>query len=100
MRNFSLKCLNNQCRVVEELVCFLYFSNDKNSHYREKQNKILNILVSSHLKFQKLQNRKSSKKRKKGLSQYLKLATHLAILYADRGEFDRQRKSQAIFATD
>ena len=32
--------------------------------------------------------------------QFLKPATHLAILYADRGEFDRQRKSQAIFATD
>ena len=30
----------------------------------------------------------------------LKPATHLAILHADRGEFDRQRKSQAIFATD
>ena len=30
----------------------------------------------------------------------LKPATHLAILCADRGEFDRQRKSQAIFATD
>ena len=30
----------------------------------------------------------------------LKPATHLAILYADRSEFDRQRKSQAIFATD
>ena len=29
---------------------------------------------------------------------HLKLATHLAILYADRGEFDRQRKSQAIDA--
>ena len=29
---------------------------------------------------------------------YLKPATHLAILYADRGEFDRQRKSLAIFA--
>ena len=27
----------------------------------------------------------------------LKPATHLAILYADRGEFDRQRKSLAIF---
>ena len=30
----------------------------------------------------------------------LKPATHLAILYADRGEFDRQRKSPAIFAGD
>ena len=30
----------------------------------------------------------------------LKPATHLAILDADRGEFDRQRKSQAIFAID
>ena len=30
----------------------------------------------------------------------LKPATHLAILYADRGEFDRQRKSQPIFATN
>ena len=30
----------------------------------------------------------------------LKPATHLAILYADRGEFDRQRKSLAIFAGD
>ena len=30
----------------------------------------------------------------------VKPATHLAILYADRGEFDRQQKSQAIFATD
>ena len=30
----------------------------------------------------------------------LKPATHLAILYADHGKFDRQRKSQAIFATD
>ena len=48
MRNFSL---SNQCGVVEELVCFQYFLNDKNSHYREKQNMILNILVSSHLKF-------------------------------------------------
>ena len=28
----------------------------------------------------------------------LKPATHLAILYADRGEFDRQRKSLAIFS--
>ena len=34
------------------------------------------------------------------LPSLLKPATHLAILYADRGEFDRQRKSQAIFATD
>ena len=32
--------------------------------------------------------------------QDLKPATHLAILYADRGEFYRQRKSQAIYATD
>ena len=30
----------------------------------------------------------------------IKPATHLAILFADRREFDRQRKSQAIFATD
>ena len=30
----------------------------------------------------------------------IKPATHLAILYADRGEFDRQRKSQVIFSTD
>ena len=30
----------------------------------------------------------------------LKPATHLAILYADGGEFDSQRKSQAIFAPD
>ena len=30
----------------------------------------------------------------------LKPATHLAILYADRGEFDRQRKSLAIFSGD
>ena len=30
----------------------------------------------------------------------LKPATHLAILYAHRGEFDRQRKSRAIFAGD
>ena len=30
----------------------------------------------------------------------LKPMTHLAILYADRGEFDRQRKSLAIFAPD
>ena len=29
-----------------------------------------------------------------------KPATHLAILFADRREFDRWRKSQAIFATD
>ena len=31
---------------------------------------------------------------------HLKPATHLAILYADCGKFDRQRKSSAIFATD
>ena len=30
----------------------------------------------------------------------IKPATHLTILYADRGEFDRQRKTQAIVATD
>ena len=30
----------------------------------------------------------------------VKRATHLAILYADRGEYDRQRKSQANFATN
>ena len=29
-----------------------------------------------------------------------KPATHLSVLYADRGEFVRMRKSQAIFATD
>ena len=33
-------------------------------------------------------------------SKFLKPATHLAIIFADRREFDRQRKSQAIFATD
>ena len=30
----------------------------------------------------------------------VKPATHLAILCADRGEFDRQQKSQAIFVVD
>ena len=48
MRNFSL---NNQCAVVEELACFQYSINDKNSNYREKQSLMFNILVSSHLKF-------------------------------------------------
>ena len=48
MRNFSS---NNQCGVVEELACFQYSLNDKNSNYKNKQNLILNILVSSHLKF-------------------------------------------------
>ena len=33
-------------------------------------------------------------------TELLKPATHLAILYPDRGVFDRQRKSQVIFATD
>ena len=34
----------------------------------------------------------------KSATENVKPATHLAILYADRGEFDRQRKSQAIDA--
>ena len=29
----------------------------------------------------------------------VKPATHLAILYADRGEFDRQRKSHRLMRT-
>ena len=40
MRNFSL---NNQCAVVEELACFQYSLNDKNSNYREKQSLILRL---------------------------------------------------------
>ena len=48
MRKFSS---NNQCAVVEELACFQYSLNDKKSNYREKQSLILNILVSSNLKF-------------------------------------------------
>ena len=31
---------------------------------------------------------------------HLKPTIHLAVLYADHGEFDRRRKSEAIFATD
>ena len=46
MRNFSS---NIQCAVVEELACFQYSLNYKNSNYREKQSLIWNILVSSHL---------------------------------------------------
>ena len=47
-KNFSL---DNQCGVLEGLVRFQYSSNDKNSHYREKQNLILNIQASCHVRF-------------------------------------------------
>ena len=47
MKNFSL---DNQCGVVEELVCSQYSLNDMNSRCREKQNLIINVLVSSHVR--------------------------------------------------
>ena len=75
-KHFELKYLRSHCRHDRNETKYLFFMLLLRNFSSDLRN---NFFFSFH---------------------WLKPATHLAILYADRGEFDRQRKSRAIFATD